>query len=423
MVFLKNLILFPVCIILFINCGTENTPTFEMSISVDPPEAGSVISTPNQTVADQGTSIILRAEANEGWLFSSWSGDESSTVNPLTFTLDSDKSIIANFEAKSYPLTVIIDGEGTVIEEIIAQPKNTDYEHGTLVRLTAKPADGWRFQEWIEYPDSSNTIDLHITEATSVSVTFKLNLFKRADNGVTITCSKAEVGDKEILDGVEYTKRAVEEINVENASTTCTSGINDMTELFTNSNINDDISHWDVSSVTNMKRLFAGTPFDQDISYWDVSSVTYMGEMFTSSGFNKDIGNWDVSSVTYMGEMFTLSRFNQDIGNWDVSNVENMIGMFIDADEFNQDIGNWNVSSVTDMALMFTSANQFNQDISSWDVSSVTDMNSMFQGADNFNQDLSGWCVLNISSEPSNFAKNSALSSQNKPKWGTCPGG
>ena len=47
----------------------------------------------------------------------------------------------------------------------------------------------------------------------------------------------------------------------------------------------------------------------------------------------------------------------------------------------------------------------------------------MFNGATNFNQDLSGWCVSNITTEPSGFATNSGLTEENKPKWGTCPGG
>jgi hypothetical protein len=48
-------------------------------------------------------------------------------------------------------------------------------------------------------------------------------------------------------------------------------------------------------------------------------------------------------------------------------------------------------------------------------------MNNMFEEASLFNQDLSGWCVTNISSEPTDFAKNSALIIANKPVWGTCP--
>jgi len=31
---------------------------------------------------------------------------------------------------------------------------------------------------------------------------------------------------------------------------------------------------------------------------------------------------------------------------------------------------------------------------------------------------LSGWCVSQISSEPQNFATNSALTNANKPVWG-----
>ena len=45
-------------------------------------------------------------------------------------------------------------------------------------------------------------------------------------------------------------------------------------------------------------------------------------------------------------------------------------------------------------------------------------MQEMFNEATSFNQDLSNWCVSNITSEPSNFSTNSALSSSNKPLWG-----
>jgi len=48
-------------------------------------------------------------------------------------------------------------------------------------------------------------------------------------------------------------------------------------------------------------------------------------------------------------------------------------------------------------------------------------MIQLFLNAAAFNQDLTGWCVTNITSEPSNFADNSALTAGNKPVWGTCP--
>lgn len=78
-------------------------------------------------------------------------------------------------------------------------------------------------------------------------------------------------------------------------------------------------------------------------------------------------------------------------------------------------------SSVTNMNSMFINATSFNQDIGAWDTSSVTNMGSMFSGATSFNQDLTGWCVGNFQAEPSGFATSSALTSGNKPVWGTCP--
>jgi hypothetical protein len=47
-------------------------------------------------------------------------------------------------------------------------------------------------------------------------------------------------------------------------------------------------------------------------------------------------------------------------------------------------------------------------------------MGSMFNKTP-FNRDLSKWCVSKILSEPSFFSSDSPLTSENKPKWGTCP--
>ena len=222
-------------------------------------------------------------------------------------------------------------------------------------------------------------------------------------NSVTVICDDAAVGDSGsvTINGVatSFTKRERFDITVENAATTCTSGITDMSEMF----------------------IYQGT-FNADISHWDVSSVTAMSTMFAYTAINQDLSNWDVSAVTNMAFMFQgASAFNSNIGSWDVANVTDMGGMLTEAIAFNADLSGWDVSSVTNMNSMFAYADVFNQDISGWDVSAVTDMGYMFASAAAFNQDLSGWCVSGISAEPGFFAEWSGLSAGNKPVWGSCP--
>ena len=226
------------------------------------------------------------------------------------------------------------------------------------------------------------------------------NNFYLNANGVTCMCPNAAIGETGEVNGITYTKRTREQITPANASTTCTSGITDMSDLFEHEeSFNGDISTWDTSNVTSMDRMFwDANAFNQDIGNWDVSNVTSMVGMFAEAeSFNQDIGNWDVGNVTDMRAMFyDADSFNQDIGNWDVSSVTSMYSMFYDAGSFNQDIGNWDVSNVTDMDYMFSWAESFNQDIGNWDVSNVTTMEMMFQYAASFNQPIGNWNVSNV---------------------------
>jgi surface protein len=220
----------------------------------------------------------------------------------------------------------------------------------------------------------------------------------------TIKCPNAKVGDKGIVNGKQYEavdRELLIKRRDEGADLTCvcTSLVTDMSELFGKSapskiSFNQPIGGWDVSNVTDMRGMFFNTTFNQPINNWDVSKVLDTRWMFSYSLFNQPLGNWIVSNVIDMGNMFRTSVFNQPIGNWDVSNVTNMSAIFGES-PFNQPIGNW-------------------------DVKKVSNMNGMFYKTP-FNQNISSWCVNNILSKPNNFSTNSPLSSENEPKWGTCP--
>ena len=93
----------------------------------------------------------------------------------------------------------------------------------------------------------------------------------------------------------------------------------------------DDVS----GDVTNMTGMFSNSQFNQDISDWDVSSVTIMRVMFYASQFNQDISDWDVSSVTDMNYMFTSSQFDQDLSGWCVTNIPS------EPDGFDDGADNW----------------------------------------------------------------------------------
>ena len=58
---------------------------------------GSVVKNPNQLTYSSGTSVQLTAVPNSGYTFTSWSGDASGSVNPLTIVMNANKAITANF--------------------------------------------------------------------------------------------------------------------------------------------------------------------------------------------------------------------------------------------------------------------------------------------------------------------------------------
>lgn len=92
---------------------------------------------------NSGTAAAVAAIPAAGYIFTGWSGDASGTASSITVTMNSNKSVTANFQAINYTLTTAVlpaaggtvSGAGT-------------YAAGTNAILTAVPAAGYIFTGW-----------------------------------------------------------------------------------------------------------------------------------------------------------------------------------------------------------------------------------------------------------------------------------
>ena len=139
------------------------------SVQIESSSGGSVNNSGGEF--SKGTTITVTATPESEYVFSGWSN--GSLENPITIEINSNLTLTANFEKRKYPLTINIEGEGTISEEIINTGKTTDYDSGTTVRLTANPSEGWLFSSWGEGIDSDElALDILIDEPKEINVIF-----------------------------------------------------------------------------------------------------------------------------------------------------------------------------------------------------------------------------------------------------------
>ncbi|MDC1495905.1 VCBS repeat-containing protein [Flavobacteriaceae bacterium] len=127
-----------------------------------------IVNAGRTTEYDSGTTVKLTAQASAEWVFIGWTGDIESTEESVQIVIGEPKEVTATFEKKKYSITINIEGEGEVLEEIVNTGRTTDYDIGTTLKLTAIPAEGWEFIEWI---GASNENPLIITPPTNSSYT------------------------------------------------------------------------------------------------------------------------------------------------------------------------------------------------------------------------------------------------------------
>lgn len=164
---------------------------YEITTKVQPDGTGSIVVSPSSDQVQEGATVSFTAKPNGEYAFTGWSGSLSGTENPKTVTASSNLNVVAIFTLRSYPLTITVEGEGSVAEKIIST--KADYTSGTIVELTAQAADHWSFDHWEgDLKENTNPAQITVTSSKSVKAVFVKKMY---DLTVTVE-GEGAVGEK-----------------------------------------------------------------------------------------------------------------------------------------------------------------------------------------------------------------------------------
>lgn len=157
-----------------ISCGVDSNPGYVLTTTAVPEEAGVVSQSLGQN--NDGNAIQITATANEHWVFVGWAGDLTGVNQPTVYvSMDRNRNIQALFEKVDYPVTIHVEGEGDVTTEVISQKSTTEeFQHETVLRLTAEPIPGWKLSEWSgDASGSDNEIEVVVDGPVEITATFE----------------------------------------------------------------------------------------------------------------------------------------------------------------------------------------------------------------------------------------------------------
>ena len=155
----------------FFSC-TKEIITQKLTVDWTPINGGTV--SPPSNAFEKGTVVSMAATPAGEYVFKQWTSSLTGTSNPAPLTMDSDKQVTGVFEKRQYPLSLKIEGSGTVKEEVIALATQSQYPSGTTVRLTAQPADKFEFGGWSgDLTSTANPLELKIDKQISLNALFQ----------------------------------------------------------------------------------------------------------------------------------------------------------------------------------------------------------------------------------------------------------
>jgi hypothetical protein len=128
------------------------------------------------TAWEQGTSIVVTAEADEGFQFAGWSGPCSDPASEICeLTVAGPTTLVAKF-VRLVSLRVRVVGRGRVVSQPagISCPRicQKAFAQGTKVRLVAIPSRGWTLRGWTGRCGKQRSCALSLSRSNITQATF-----------------------------------------------------------------------------------------------------------------------------------------------------------------------------------------------------------------------------------------------------------
>jgi uncharacterized repeat protein (TIGR02543 family) len=135
-----------------INVG-GSTQTYTVSVSANPTNGGTV---GGGGTYNQGTSCTVTATANAGYTFTNWTenGSVVSTQTRYTFSVNSNRNLVANFQAQPQNYTISVSANPTNGGTVTG---GGSYQQGQSCTVNATPATGYTFVRWTENGNQVST--------------------------------------------------------------------------------------------------------------------------------------------------------------------------------------------------------------------------------------------------------------------------
>lgn len=247
-------------------------PIFSFLASVSPQGVGTV--EPSEGEFESGSEVEVAASStNEDYNFSGWSGDITSSDNPLTFTIENNVDLVANFEKTSYSYSASVTPEsaGSV------NPADGNYKTGSQIQATASANEGYQFTEWQgDISSTANPVSLTINSDTKITAAFE-------------KISQPFANQISVSDGV-------------NPSTTLTFGMDEQATADFDPNLDKDLPPRPPAGAFDARFTIPGYGLSKD--YRAVREQATQWTLQTQSAKENTVTfSWDFSNSSHLGSL------------------------------------------------------------------------------------------------------------------------
>jgi uncharacterized repeat protein (TIGR02543 family) len=150
---------------------TANFSTQYSLTTTASPSGGGTVSPSGANWYNSGQSVSVSATANAGYSFSSWTGDQIGSTNPISLTMGGPKSLTANFIQNQY--TAAVNVNPSAGGSVTKSPNKSTYVYGDQVTLTAAANTGYTFSSWSgDASGTTNPVTLTINGNKTATVNF-----------------------------------------------------------------------------------------------------------------------------------------------------------------------------------------------------------------------------------------------------------